>query len=132
MLRALVGPALLADTLYVANNSSASIEKFTAAGVGSVFASSGVSGPAFLALSPGALLPKPTTLSIQPVPGQPAQARLLFGPILGGYTYSVQTKTDLTAAAWSALTGTSQSDVGGTRTLTDPNATGAAKFGNAK
>src|SRR4051812_8076913 len=42
-------PASRADILYVSNYSNSTIEKFTSGGVGSVFASSGLSGPGGLA-----------------------------------------------------------------------------------
>jgi hypothetical protein len=43
-----------------------------------------------------------------------------------GRTYIVETSADL--ATWTTLTGTTQSDSGATRTVTDPNATGSKKF----
>ena len=68
------------------------------------------------------------TLSILPVGGQPSQKNLIFNPIVSGRTYTPQFTTGLTTPSWSALIGTSQSDNGATRTVTDPNATPAPKF----
>jgi hypothetical protein len=62
------------------------------------------------------------TLSIQKVSGQPAQRNVIFQPLVSGRTYNVQFKTSLTTPSWQALTGTTQSDNGTTRTVTDTSA----------
>ncbi|MGZ5537719.1 MAG: hypothetical protein ACXWG0_04240, partial [Chthoniobacterales bacterium] len=68
------------------------------------------------------------TLSIQPMSGQPAQKNLVFQPLVSGRTYNVQFRTNLTSGSWGALTGTTQSDNGNQRTVTDLNASGAPKY----
>lgn len=66
--------------------------------------------------------------SIQPVTGQPAQKNLIFQPlVLPGRTYTVHFRSSLVTGGWNPLTGTTQSDLESTRTVTDPNAT-APKF----
>jgi hypothetical protein len=68
------------------------------------------------------------TLAIAPVSGQPAQKAVIFTPLVGGRSYTVQFKLSLTDATWQTLTGTTQNDSGITRTVTDPAGAGAAKF----
>ena len=70
------------------------------------------------------------TLTIAPVPGQPAQKRLIFNPLVltGGRIYTVKFRTDIATGTWTTLTGTMESDTGTERTVTDQNATGAKKF----
>lgn len=68
------------------------------------------------------------TFSIQPVSGQPGQKNLIFQPLVSGRTYGVQFRTGLTTGNWEPLTGTTQSDNGNQRTVTDPNASSASKF----
>ncbi len=69
-------------------------------------------------------------VTIAPVPGQPTQQRIVFDPLVltNGRTYSVKTLTNLATGTWTTLTGTTQSDTGNQRTVTDPAATGARKF----
>jgi hypothetical protein len=67
-------------------------------------------------------------LSIQPVAGHPGQKSIVFNPVVSGRTYAVQFRTNLVTGAWSPLTGTTQSDNGSTRTVTDPNATGPKDY----
>ena len=67
-------------------------------------------------------------LTLAPVTGQPTQKRAIFSPIVAGRTYSVEYRTSLTAGTWQPLTGTTQSDNGAERTITDTSATGTAKF----
>ena len=62
------------------------------------------------------------TLSIQPVSGQPARKNLIFQPLVSGRTYTTQFRTDLTAGSWNPLTGTTESDNGDMRTVTDTSA----------
>ena len=67
-------------------------------------------------------------LTLTPVVGQPTQKKAIFSPLVAGRTYSVEFRTSLTSGAWAPLTGTTFSDVGNERTVTDPAATGATKF----
>jgi hypothetical protein len=66
-------------------------------------------------------------MSIQPVNGQSNQKNLIFNPIVSGRTYGVQFRTSLATGTWNPLTGTSQSDNGNQRTVTDTSAV-APKF----
>ena len=73
----------------------------------------------------------PTSRFVESIGSHPNTAGsfdIVFGPVVAGRTYTVQFKTDLAAAIWNSLTGTTQSDNGTTRTVTDPNATGPKKF----
>jgi hypothetical protein len=67
-------------------------------------------------------------LAIQGVNGQPTQKNLIFNPLVSGRTYIVQFTPSLATPSWQTLTGTSQSDNGSQRTVTDLNATGTTKF----
>ena len=67
-------------------------------------------------------------LTLAPVTGQPTQKRAIFSPLVAGRTYSVEYRTSLTTGTWQPLTGTTFSDNGAERTITDPAATGAEKF----
>jgi hypothetical protein len=63
------------------------------------------------------------------VPGAPTQMKITISPRLPDRSYTVLSSTTLGAGAvWSALTSFSITDDGTTRTITDLNATGAAKF----
>jgi hypothetical protein len=68
------------------------------------------------------------TLTIAPVPGQPGQKDVIFAPIVAGRTYTVKTSPDLSAASWITLTGSTTSNTGNQRTVTDTAATPAKKF----
>ena len=68
------------------------------------------------------------TLTLAPVPGQPTQKRAIFSPLVAGCTYTVEFRTSLTSGTWQPLTGTTQSDNGAERTITDTGATGTTKF----
>jgi len=68
------------------------------------------------------------TLACVPVPGQPGQKNLIFAPIVAGRTYTVKFRSDLAASTWTVLTGSTQADNAGVRTLTDTVATGTQKF----
>ena len=68
------------------------------------------------------------SLSIAAVPGQPAQMKLLFGPILANTTYVPEWSADLGAGSWAPLTTSTQSDIGNQRTVTDTAAAGPRKF----
>jgi hypothetical protein len=67
-------------------------------------------------------------LRIEPVPGQPDQRRLIFSPRVGGRVYTPQYSTDLSSPAFSNLGGTTTTDLGPMRTVTDLNATETNKF----
>lgn len=66
--------------------------------------------------------------SLSSVPGQPAQMRLVISPRLADRTYTVKTTPSLTASPWVNLVNSTISDAGIVRTITDLDATGAAKF----
>jgi len=67
--------------------------------------------------------------AMQNVPGQPAQMQIQISPRLAGRTYTVESSLSLgMSATWVPLTNFTTSDVGNVRTITDLNATGAAKF----
>ena len=69
------------------------------------------------------------TLSIAPVPAQPAQKNLTFSPRFADRTYTIKARSDLlTPGGWSAINGSAPSDNGTVRTITDLNATPAPKF----
>ncbi len=68
------------------------------------------------------------TLTIAAVPGQPTQKALSFTPVVAGRTYTITSKSTLTAPTWSAITASAPSDNGTTRTITDLSATPAPKF----
>jgi len=67
-------------------------------------------------------------LRIEPVPAQPTRKNLIFSPRLGDRTYTVEFRSILTTGTWATLGGTTQSDNGQERTVTDLNATGSTKF----
>lgn len=60
--------------------------------------------------------------------GSPTSKHLIFNPVVSGRTYLPQSKNDLAPGTWNPLSGTTQSDNGATRTVTDPNATGGKKI----
>lgn len=67
-------------------------------------------------------------LSVQNVAGQAAQKRVIFNPLVSGRTYTVQfTPTLIIPTSWATLTGTTQSDNGNQRTVTDLSAGSAPK-----
>ena len=68
------------------------------------------------------------TLTLAPVPGQPAQRSIIFIPRLADRTYVVTFKLDLNAATWTPLPGGIVTDNGQQRSITDPAATGGRKF----
>ena len=61
------------------------------------------------------------------MPGFPAQKKLIFSPRLVGRTYTVKTATTL-GVPMTPLTGSTFTDNGNERTVTDTNATGGTKF----
>ena len=62
------------------------------------------------------------------VPGQATQERIIFSPRFADRNYVVKTSATLGASSWTDLTGSSFTDQGATRTVTDLNATGERKF----
>jgi len=70
------------------------------------------------------------SITIAPVPGWPTRKDIIFNPLVltGGRSYAVKFRPDLATGTWTTLTGTTQSDTGAQRTVTDLNATGAKKF----
>lgn len=64
----------------------------------------------------------------EPVPGQPGRMSFVFSPRLADRTYTVKSSITLPAAAWLSLVNFTVSDDGQTRTITDLDATGTAKF----
>ena len=68
-------------------------------------------------------------LRIEPVPGFPTQKRITFSPRLSTRTYTVKAATTLAVGTvWIPLTGSTTSDAGDVRAVTDTTATGTAKF----
>ena len=68
------------------------------------------------------------TLAIQPVAGEPDRKNLVFSPRFSDRTYVVKAKAGMPDAAWDALSGSTFTDSGQERTVTDLDATGALKF----
>ncbi len=69
------------------------------------------------------------SLTIQSVPGQPAQKKLIFTPRFNDRTYTVTSKPGLATGSYVPLTNPSTpSDSGQQRTITDLSASGAVKF----
>ena len=69
------------------------------------------------------------TLTVQSVPGQPGQRKLIFAPRLTDRTYTVTSKPGLATGSYVPLTNPSApSDAGQQRTVTDMGAGGATKF----
>jgi len=67
------------------------------------------------------------TLTIAPVPGQPGQMSVTFTPAVAGRTYTLTSQSSLTGGSWSTISGSPVIN-GSQGTLTDPSATGRAKF----
>ena len=69
------------------------------------------------------------TLTVQSVPGQPAQKRLIFAPRLTDRTYTVTSKPGVAIGSYVPLANPSApSDAGQQRTVTDLNASDPARF----
>ena len=68
------------------------------------------------------------TLTIAPVPGQPAEKKVIFDPIVAGRSYTVMASSDLTTGSWITLPGGSVTNNGDQRTVTDPAASATKKF----
>jgi len=66
--------------------------------------------------------------AVSAVPGQLNQFAISFSPIISGRTYTVKSTESLTSGPWSALTGSTTSDVGSERTVIDAQANGGSKF----
>lgn len=66
--------------------------------------------------------------SIEAVPGQPGQKRVVFSPALSGRTFSLMKSTGLGPASWQPVAGASVTGAGGTSTLTDTGASGERAF----
>lgn len=67
-------------------------------------------------------------VTIAPVSGQPTQKQVVFDPVVAGRSYTVKSSPDLTTGSWITLTGSTSSDNGNQRTITDTAATPAKKF----
>ena len=67
-------------------------------------------------------------VSIAPVPGQPGQKQVIFGPLVSGRGYEVKSSLDLSPVSWTALVGGSVSDNGSQRTVIDTSASEPKKF----
>ena len=67
-------------------------------------------------------------ITISPVPGQAGQKQVIFDPIFGDRSYTVKTSPDLAAASWTTLAGSTSSDNGSQRTVTDTSASETKKF----
>ena len=67
-------------------------------------------------------------VTINPVPGQPAQQQIVFEPIVAGRRYAVMTSPDLTPGSWVPLSGGNVSNDGDQRSVTDPAASETKKF----
>lgn len=65
---------------------------------------------------------------IEKVTGQPAHRNVIFSPRHAGRSYSVWYDTAIDSGTFSLLTGTTTSDNGAERTVTDLNATNALRF----
>lgn len=63
-------------------------------------------------------------VTIAAVPGQATQKQVVFDPIVAGRTYTVKTSPDLSAATWTTLAGSTSSDNGSQRTVTDTSTAG--------
>ncbi len=68
------------------------------------------------------------SLNITGVAGQLNQKNLVFSPVFADRTYTPFFSTDLHVGNWQTLTGTTESDLGNQRTITDQNATQGDKF----
>ena len=74
------------------------------------------------------VLPADFKVAAAPVPGQGGQARIVFGPVQPGFTYTPEYCTDLAAGQWLALSAFTATDTGTQRTVTDLSASGARRF----
>jgi subtilisin-like proprotein convertase family protein len=67
-------------------------------------------------------------ISVSSVPGQPSHRAIVISPIISGRTYTVKSSESLQPATWIPLSGSTSSDNGNERTVTDTEATEAKKF----
>jgi hypothetical protein len=68
-------------------------------------------------------------LKIASVNGQPSQKNLIYNPIAGGRTYTIESRTNLVTGSYAALGSASGPLTNGTQvTVTDTNAVQASKF----
>ena len=58
----------------------------------------------------------------------PNERRLIFTPRLPDRTYTIESRASLSTGQWTPLSGTTFTDAGTTRTVTDPNATTPARL----
>ncbi len=65
---------------------------------------------------------------IESVPGHVDQRNLIFSPRVGGRTYTLEVKVDLSTGVFTPVAPIAVSDVGAERTVTDINAVEAKKF----
>ena len=69
---------------------------------------------------------------IEPVVGEPTHKDLIFSPIVADRIYTVQWSGSLAPASWADLTGSTQADANGERTVTDTEADDPEKFYKVK
>lgn len=69
---------------------------------------------------------------IEPVIGEPTYKDLVFSPVLPDCIYTVQWSGSLAPASWADLTGATQTDANGERTVTDTEADDPEKFYKVK
>lgn len=67
-------------------------------------------------------------LEVEPVPGQPGQKNLVYGPRFEDRSYVVKFSTDLSPGPWGDATVSAPSDDGTERTVTDTAASETKKF----
>jgi len=68
------------------------------------------------------------SVTVQAVPGQPAQKAIIFNPVIAGRTYVVKSKSVIDGTQWVPLGDFTTSDDGTERTVTDLDAGTGAKF----
>ncbi len=68
------------------------------------------------------------TITLEPVPGQPGQKRLVFQPAVNGRTFTLQKSTTLAPGSWVNVSGASVSGNNGSQILTDAAATDPRSF----
>lgn len=68
------------------------------------------------------------TMTLENVPGQPGQKRMVFQPALTGRTFTLLKSTTLLPGSWLAVPGAVTAGNDGTQTLTDPAASGGRAF----
>lgn len=68
------------------------------------------------------------TMTLENVPGQPGQKRMVFQPALTGRTFTLLKSTTLLPGSWLPVPGAVTAGNDGTQTLTDPAASGGRAF----